>query len=120
MNATTTLPIELIRHLILPYAWSSHVDEKTTRFFQKHVMYELLHTYWNRADLRITANDFPDHQCCLVYYYGQASDDRYFPKPCHYYVIVRHSLDDHFRLRSQVLKDDGDSVRFWFPSIMVF
>lgn len=111
----TFLPIELVRYIILPYAWGSHVDHKTSTFFQKHVMHELLHKYWNDMERVINANVFPNQECCLLYYYGHANDDRVFPKPCHYHVVVRHSLEDHFWVRSQFLKDDGDSIRFWIP-----
>lgn len=106
------LPNELIHHMILPYAWDSHVDVEVKQTFRTQATHELLHKVWDEKQV-ISIHEFPSHQCIFVSYYGMSSKARKFPKPYHSHIVVRNSLADHLRVRKQFIDDDGDGLRVW-------
>lgn len=106
------LPLDLIRHIILPYAWDSMVSTALQRTFKKTVLDSLIRAHWQNENRNF--EHFPINECGMLFYYGRSNDDRHFPKPCHYHVFVRGSLDHHLHIHNEFLKDDGDSFRYWF------
>lgn len=102
----TKLPKELIKHIILPLAWDTHVSESIWESFRRHILPQMmLHYCLYHPSMALWENDLHPSIGNLWYEHR----DQHYP----YFeqqFFIRHSLSDHVRHRSRYVQIGGPRI----------